>query len=466
MTDPTWKLTSPPLPDLPAGAAAGWNDPTLWLPPPTSRVPDVPAPPTGPDAHDAVGQRVGPDSHELFVSCEASVALRQQFEQRQPEYLAWHDVGPAGGRRLLAGVAAAGRRPLQRLSIRRRGYGDELAALSFLELPTSDDRLLRIYTTDVDATDPHEREAIARTLLAHARLGVVMVAGGALRDPEAALQPLAGALSQPPWPGRHLLLMPLGPALRLAAVGQDLAVRFGLQVVTSPVAHRPSEAWQFVLASITRLKNEGTLAPPKRQADLFQTPGPGEPAAAGPITAAAGFRTTRNPYAGHVQAALEADDAAAALPPTEPSALALPPSTRSMPVAGLDEVDAAPTRLAHLLRAASGIAGFMAACVFELDSGRAVAHLGQRPDAQSMARHAAALMTAFGDAGRGLGLGNGSPEGVLTVGDRHLVLRPLVGEPGLGLHLVLDRHATDTSRLRSALLRLDALQSRRLTSGL
>ncbi len=465
-------------------------DPTLWLPAPSSRLPlgIATGEPAGADAEiDAVGSRIGPNDHELFISCDASVALQQQFEQKQTAYIAWHDIGPAGSRRLLAGVAAAGRRPVQRLSVRRRGHGDILATLEFLELPTADGRTLRLYATDIDAPAT-DRESIARTLLAHARLTVLMLAGPALGDPATALAPLSTWMARPPWPGRHLLLLPLGPARQLEAAAQDLAVRHGVEVVATPAAHRPSEAWQRVQAAWARLVEQGTLVEPRSTAAAFgagddaeagsgsdaaglrpsrpsmspDAPFPGfhappPPAGAtGPITAAAGFSSTRapadltGPPSGHAPGD--------GLPDTEPAGWPIGGGsigpTRTMPS---DDIEAE-ARVARLLRAAANLPGFTAACVFELGTGRVVTHLGERPHAQLLARHGAALMTAFGDASRGLGFGAARPDALLTVGDHHLVVRPVAGEAGLGLHLVVDRHTTDLGRLRSMLMRLDALR--------
>ena len=63
---------------------------------------------------------------------------------------------------------------MQKLIIRRQGYGTPLATMEFIELPTADGSLLRIYTTEADA-DTTSRHGLARMLLAFSRLGAVMV---------------------------------------------------------------------------------------------------------------------------------------------------------------------------------------------------------------------------------------------------------------------------------------------------
>lgn len=457
-TLPPPRMTAPgSTPEGLAHPEPNWELPTQWAGPGK-----VAPPPPGP---------VAVEDLELFVSCAPSVAIQQQFEQRHPTFITLHDVGPTGSRRLLTGVAAALHRPMQRLLVRRRSFGDLLATLHFLELPGTTAEPLRLYTTDVEA-DESERAALRQVLLAHARLGVVMVGGTALRDPEAALRDLTQAMARPPWPNRHLLLLPMGPALKLASAGQDLAVRHGLQVLTTPVVNRPSEAWHFIQSSFGRLQVHGVLSPPRRAFGPVQPdprddrstsrppstlggegeptqpsglasrgqPGAEPPADAdpwafvpqerppGPITGAAGFRTTGSPHGSADQD----------LPWTEPPAAP----------------DSAPA-LAALLQRVGRLGGFVAGCIFHLASGRALAHLGDTHEAQAMGRRAAALLNAANEAARGLHLDPGHPEVWITLADHHLIVRPVAGHRGLGLHLLLDRQVANPMLARVQLQRLD-----------
>ena len=102
-----------------------------------------------------IGRQVGGDQHELFVSCDPAEAMQQQFDHLRPEFIALHDIGTTSSRKLLAGVAAASQRTLQKLVIRRQGYGTPLATLEFVDLPAGDGRSLRLYTTEADA-DTHD----------------------------------------------------------------------------------------------------------------------------------------------------------------------------------------------------------------------------------------------------------------------------------------------------------------------
>ena len=121
-----------------------------------------------------IGRQTGANERELFVSCDPAQAMQQQFEHLQPDFIAIHDIATASSRKLLLGIAAASGRAVQKLVIRRQGYGTPLATLEFVELATTDGRSLRLYTTEADA-DTSARHGLARTLLAFSRLGAVMV---------------------------------------------------------------------------------------------------------------------------------------------------------------------------------------------------------------------------------------------------------------------------------------------------
>ena len=83
----------------------------------------------------AIGRRINAEQHELFVVCDPSEAMHQQFELRTPDFLALHDLKGADSLRLLRGLARALRRKVQKLVIRRQGFGVALATIEFVELP-------------------------------------------------------------------------------------------------------------------------------------------------------------------------------------------------------------------------------------------------------------------------------------------------------------------------------------------
>ena len=73
--------------------------------------------------------------------------MQQQFEQWASDFIAIHDIATDSSPRILAGLAAATQRKVQKLVIRRQGYGMALATLEFAELPAASGQMLRVYTT-------------------------------------------------------------------------------------------------------------------------------------------------------------------------------------------------------------------------------------------------------------------------------------------------------------------------------
>ena len=192
-----------------------------------------------------VGRNIGPNERELFVSCDAGPALQQQLEHLRPEFIVVHDIGTASSRKLLSGIAAASGRAVQKLVIRRQGYGKALATLYFIELPAAGGLALRMYTTESEA-DPAARLELGRSLLAFSRLGVVMVGDLTPEALRPSLKALRDDIIGGPWHNRHLLMLPLASASNLAAQGLELAQRTGVSVRTTPMVTRPAEAWGFI----------------------------------------------------------------------------------------------------------------------------------------------------------------------------------------------------------------------------
>ena len=121
-----------------------------------------------------VGRRIADDQVELFVTGDVAPALQQEFTLHAPEFITLHDVGTSASLRLLASLAGAAGARVQRLSVRKQGQGVALAVIQFVEVPRADGAGVRVYSTDVNV-DGAARAQIARVLLAHSRLGVLMV---------------------------------------------------------------------------------------------------------------------------------------------------------------------------------------------------------------------------------------------------------------------------------------------------
>lgn len=375
----------------------------------------------GPAGQRDIGRQVGANDRELFVSCDPALALQQQFEHLNPEFIAVHDIGTTSSRKLLAGVAAASGRALQRLTIRRQGYGTPLATLEFVELPTTDGSSLRLYTTEADA-DTLARQAIARKLLAYSRLGVVMIGELPPHALESAFKPLHDEMLSGPWPNRHLLLLPLSASNAAMGQGVELGRGTGVNVRTTPQVTRPADAWGFINGAYARVREHM----------------PAPSAAGRPATPA------RSSFS---------------MPREEPAEVTAPMPLRPMP-----EVPTARERtvatggiLQRYAQQLSELTGMVSVCVFELSTGRDVVHAGASPAAPELASHGAELVASITATCRTLGLGHAIPEAAITLGAHHLLLRPVPKHPGLALHAVLDKTHANLTLARLQVQRMDAI---------
>lgn len=374
-----------------------------------------------------IGRQVGANERELFVSCAPPEALQQQIDHVNPEFIAVHDVGTTSSRRLLAGIAAASQRSVQRLLIRRQGYGTPLATLEFIELPTSDGSKLLMYSTEVDA-DTVSRQGLARILLANSRLGVIMVGELPGHSLEAAFKPLRDDIIAGPWMNRHLLLLPLAGASTVANLASELGRGTGIDVRTTPQVTRPADAWGFINGTWARIRETG--APPRST-----SPGP-----------------THAPTAARPAPAPQRDVAPA------PPQLAMRPMP-AVPTSRARTLDAAAAgglldRYVHQL---SELTGMVSCCVFELSSGRALAHAGASPGADELASHGTELLSSIAGTCRAMGLGHAIPDAAITLGAHHLLLRAVPRHPGLALHAVLDKTHANLTLARLQVQRMDAI---------
>jgi hypothetical protein len=357
-----------------------------------------------------IGRRIADDQVELFVTADPASALQQQLERLAPEYIALHDIGTSATLRLLGALASAAGGRVQRLSIRRQGHGVALAVVQFIEIPLGGGELLRIYSTDVNA-DAVSRQQIAQVLLARARLGVLMVGELPPHAMTSALQPLRDAIQRGHWPNRDLLMLPLGSATTLAAQGAQLVGNSGVVVRVTPQAARPNDAWSFISGTWNRLRTGGD------------------------------------------DASLNTDIARAVPRPQVPKPEA---PTQPMPLASAPAA-AAVTPWADYANRCAAVKGVVACCVFELNTQRPMAHTGSLPADRLAAQGAALIESATGSA-HVLGLGHTTPELAVSVGQQHLLLRPVPGHAGVVLHLVLNASASNLTLARMQLERVAAPQ--------
>lgn len=396
---------------------------------------------------DDVGRQTGSNERELFVSCAPAEAMQQQFEHLQPEFMAVHDIATSSSRKLLVGIAAASGQQLQKLVIRRQGYGTPLATLEFVELPTTDNRPLRLYTTEADA-DTAQRHALARTLLAYSRLGVIMVGELPGHGIAAALKPLHDDILAGPWPNRHLLLLPLASASTLVTHGLDLGRGTGVTVRTTPQVGRPADAWNFITGTWSRLREQASTA-------TVPELGSFKPQAYQPR------RASQAPAMGMPSGdTLPMEDA----PPIKLNPLGMRPmpqiggpAAATAANSGHGALAPPSTLIDRYVRQLSELNGVISVCVFETQSGHPVAHAGANPSGGALGSRGSDLLGAMTSASRSLGFGHAPPDAAITLGAHHLLLRGVPRNPGLAVHIVLDKTSANLTLARLQVLRMDAL---------
>ncbi len=366
-----------------------------------------------------VGRRIADDQVELFVSGDPGQALLQQFERLAPDYIALHDVGTSASLHLLGALAGAAGARVQRLSVRRQGHGVALAVLQFVEVPLSDGSHVRIYSTDINA-DTQTRHQMALVLMARSRLSVLMLGELPPHALGSTLKPLSDALAQGPWPNRDMLLLPLGSATTLAAQAARLVGASGVAVRVTPQASRPHDAWAFISGAWNRLTGQPGGTVPLNTDLALAVPKPAVPSTEAPTQLMDLPRL-----------------AATASDPGHPQ-IASPAAVRWADYA---------------LRCAA-IKGVTSACVFDLSSQLPLAQAGGPPPAERLAIQGGLLLDAVSHAARSLGLGNAPPEAAITVGQQHLLLRPVPGHAGIVLHLVLQANASNLTLARMQLERM------------
>ncbi len=381
-------------------------------------------------------QPTADSAHEMFVSCSAAQAMQQKFEHQPTEFIAFHDIGTVTASKLLAGVAAASGRTVQRLVIRRQGYGNALATLEFIDFQ-SGGQSLRIYTTEAEA-DLSTRGELAHVLLNYSRLGVVLVGDFARPLATSAFGPLREAMLSNSWRNRQMLLLPLAASSAISgntALGQGT----GVTVRTTPQVTRPAQAWEFISGSWNRLRAQ--IYSDTGRA-LLGLPGAG---ASAPGTAASAS-VKNQPQAIHSQAApLYINSAQVPLSSKLPT---LPDE-----VSPLDAVEELPlVRYANQL---GELPGIVSVAIFDIQTGQSLVYAGE-PNHDALAQQGASLFAAMAAASQALSMGKALPEAAITLATHHLMLRGVPNYPGLALHAVLDKTRSNPTEMRLRILRLDA----------
>ncbi|WP_295644088.1 hypothetical protein [uncultured Methylibium sp.] len=406
----------------PPAGAPGWESTRVQ----TQVTPRLGGGPADDDVGDIdIGRAVGNNTRELFVACEPAEAMVQQFDHLQPEFVAVSDLGVAASRKLLAGIAAASQRVVQKLVVRRNGAGTVLATIEFVDCPTSNGKAVRLYSTEVDA-DTHTRQSMARVLLGRARLGVVMVGDLPAHALTSALQPWRDTALRGGWTCRRMLFMPLAAGVALPGEIARFRAATAIEATPTPQVGRPADVWAQLCQAWNTLQQQSKPGVSPSALPLLGSPNAAA-AAAAPAAVAPGQRAM-------------------------PSAAASP---TPMPVVGNTPAPPRDAPLERYLHDLGQMTGVVSACAFDIMTGRPVGHAGARPGPDELARHGAAMLASMMGASRAMGMGAVVPETAVTLGQHHLLLRPLPAHPGMALHVVLDKPHVTLALVQLQLRRLD-----------
>lgn len=361
------------------------------------------------DGRSDIGRAVGNHTRELFVTGDPGEALQEQFDRLRPSYIALHDLACLASRHLLHAVAAAAGQAVQRLIIRRQGFGTILAVIDYVDCPSEDHAAVRLYATDADEADTAVRHAIARVLLSRAALSVVMVGDLPAHALTEQLQPLRQALYSSDWECRHLVFLPLAvtPVATLTTLASAMGAGAGVHTQVGSVAIRPAEAWIMI-----------STAWNEQQARI----GEGGPAV--PHLPSAAARDGLRPM------------------PAAPGVAAAPPSPRQALRRFVEEIMRQP--------------GVVAACLFDLATSKVLAHSGTAQEATDLARRGTLLMTAANTSRKQLSLPDAAEELIIKGGEQALGLRRLGSLPGLAVHVIYRPAQANWAQLRPKVMALDA----------
>ncbi|WP_290871582.1 hypothetical protein [Aquabacterium sp.] len=337
-----------------------------------------------------IGEAVGRHTRELFVSCDATQALQMQLDLTGLRFMVIGDLGGGLARRCLIDVARASGWPVQRLLIRRQGFGDTLASLLFLDSPTQDGRKVRVFCADAE-TDPETRQTLSQLLLARAELVALLVPE---LDPVLQAQAI-DTLSAEVQMGeatrhnRHLIFLPTKTSPEMVGHIARFRMQTGIQARMAPAVKRADQVWVYLGSTWNQLQE----SVPADMALRLQT--------------------------------------LALMPPAGPAPNRV--ESKVVPSQAL----LAQRCVHHLMRQA----GVQRVCLFDLQTLSIHAHTGTDDEAQAMARQGRTLLSAMGRAGEEMALGHALAEASFTLMAHRVVLRGVAVLPGCVMSVVMARSA-------------------------
>lgn len=339
-----------------------------------------------------IGEPVGRHVRELFVSCDPAQALRMQLEQSSLRYMAIADLGGGRARRGLLDISRASGWPVQRLVVRRQGYGDTLATLFFLDSPTQDGGAVRVFCADVDAgADEATRIQLGLMLMARAELVALLVPDQSASLRAQATDTLRNEIhrQRTGWLCRNLIFMPARTSPDFVNEITRFRAETGIPARMAPAVRRADQLWIYLGSTWNQMQDR----------------------------MAAGQRLILRTLA----------------------LVAPPPAAAERPDSlVVNDTELLAQRCVHHLLRQPGV---QRVCLFNLQGQVVVAHSGTPEEAQAMAAQGRALLQAMGRAGEVMALGHALVEASFTLTEHRVQLRGMALLPGCVMHVILTRNA-------------------------
>ncbi len=400
-----------------------------------------------------IGRLTAPNARELFVTCAAVDALELQFSLRAHLFVYLHGLLSAEGARFLQATAHAQGVAVQTLSIRRQGFGDQLASLSYIDLPVDGHpQPARIYALGEQAPGVNVGE-IPRAMLAHAAMTVLLVPGVDPALIQSQIRSFCFGWQNPPQrqaqsdemsaaraASRLLVWLPLGkPNQSDKALAAQVEQLLSWRLRHAPLVRHPAEAWPY-LSSTMRLAFEA-----HRSAS----------AAAKAQQAKANVTSNTSGWVFPIDAVAAARGAPLDLPPIEFHPVGRGSVSTPAP-APAPQSEAQNERLEQLARDLASLSDEGASLILEASSSRVCAQVVRGCDTPSaLARLARLLMATTSSTGRLRG--SSEPACIeWSAGNFHACLRPVPGQPEyFSLTVIQPACLTVPSPWRAALARVE-----------
>lgn len=440
-----------------------------------------------------IGRLVGNNTRELFVDGDPSSSLLKHLQTHPTDFLTLHELFASASSKMLANLAQVTNRPVQKLVIRRQGFGTTLANIEFIEFSTQTGTSVRWYSTSIDA-DTATRTSLARILMAYSRLTALTVGELPSHSIASALAPIKEAAIKGPWICQQMFFMPQTASPALADLIKTFAQQTKIQTRLSTQIVRPTDLWSAVSDEWNRVQTSlgstatllpleiskvlGTLSAVRSNPAPTATPG-----SQNPILDALPQRSARssdfapintNPPStgfselltleglkevGHEPAIVSASTGShpSGIPQAQSAQQDLPAAnaaatTPTKPTTHNDTASPLTKYVDRLMQSP----GVETLCVINLANRSCVETRGSTPPSQVMVAETLSILNALGASGRAMELGSSVGEITINFKQSILLIRALPHFPKMIMSAVIAKPASNLTVVRLAMQNLDA----------